>query len=33
MTVLHAVRKIESLIGTDNGLAAEIEVLKSQLQE
>jgi chromosomal replication initiator protein len=32
-TVLHAVRKIESLIGTDNGLAAEIEVLKSQLQE
>ena len=32
-TVLHAVRKIESLIGTDNSLAAEIEVLKSQLQE
>jgi chromosomal replication initiator protein len=32
-TVLHAVRKIESLIGTDNGLAAEIEVLKGQLQE
>jgi chromosomal replication initiator protein len=32
-TVLHAVRKIESLIGTDNALAAEIEVLKSQLQE
>jgi chromosomal replication initiator protein len=32
-TVLHAVRKIESLIGTDNGLAAEIEVLKTQLQE
>src|SRR5215467_11836170 len=32
-TVLHAVRKIESLIGVDNALAAEIEVLKSQLQE
>jgi chromosomal replication initiator protein len=32
-TVLHAVRKIESLIGTDNSLAAEIEVLKNQLQE
>jgi chromosomal replication initiator protein len=32
-TVLHAVRKIEGLIGTDNSLAAEIEVLKSQLQE
>jgi chromosomal replication initiator protein len=32
-TVLHAVRKIESLIGTDNGLAAEIEQLKGQLQE
>jgi len=32
-TVLHAVRKIEALIGTDNALAAEIEVLKSQLQE
>jgi chromosomal replication initiator protein len=32
-TVLHAVRKIESLIGMDNGLAAEIEVLKGQLQE
>jgi chromosomal replication initiator protein len=32
-TVLHAVRKIESLIGSDNSLAAEIEVLKSQLQE
>jgi chromosomal replication initiator protein len=31
-TVLHAVRKIESLIGTDNAVAAEIEVLKSQLQ-
>jgi chromosomal replication initiator protein len=32
-TVLHAVRKIEGLIGKDNTLAAEIEVLKSQLQE
>ena len=32
-TVLHAVRKIESLIGTDNVLATEIESLKSQLQE
>ena len=32
-TVLHAVRKIESLIGIDNALAAEIEALKSQLQE
>jgi chromosomal replication initiator protein len=32
-TVLHAVRKIEALIGTDTGLAAEIEALKSQLQE
>jgi chromosomal replication initiator protein len=32
-TVLHAVRKIESLIGIDNALAAEIETLKSQLQE
>jgi chromosomal replication initiator protein len=32
-TVLHAVRKIEGLIGTDNTLAAEIESLKSQLQE
>ena len=32
-TVLHAVRKIESLIGTDTALAAEIEALKSQLQE
>jgi chromosomal replication initiator protein len=31
-TVLHAVRKIESLIGTDNTLAAEIEALKGQLQ-
>ncbi len=32
-TVLHAVRKIEGLIGTDNSLAAEIESLKCQLQE
>ena len=32
-TVLHAVRKIESLIGNDNALAAEIEVLRGQLQE
>jgi chromosomal replication initiator protein len=32
-TVLHAVRKIESLIGVDSTLAGEIEALKSQLQE
>ena len=32
-TVLHAVRKIEGLIGTDTTLAVEIEVLKGQLQE
>jgi chromosomal replication initiator protein len=32
-TVLHAVRKIEGLIATDTTLAAEIEVLKGQLQE
>jgi chromosomal replication initiator protein len=32
-TVLHAVRKIESLIGNDNVLATEIESLKGQLQE
>ena len=32
-TVLHAVRKIEGLIGTDIALAAEIEALKGQLQE
>jgi chromosomal replication initiator protein len=32
-TVLHAVRKIEGLIGNDNVLATEIESLKSQLQE
>jgi chromosomal replication initiator protein len=32
-TVLHAVRKIESLVNTDNALAEEIELLKRQLQE
>ncbi len=32
-TVLHAVRKIEGLVGSDNALADEIEVLKRQLQE
>ena len=32
-TAPHAVRKIESPIGTGNSLAAEIEVLESQLQE
>ncbi len=32
-TVLHAVRKIEGLVGNDNALADEIEVLKRQLQE
>jgi chromosomal replication initiator protein len=32
-TVLHAVRKIESLVNTDSSLAEEIEVLKRQLQE
>jgi chromosomal replication initiator protein len=32
-TVLHAVRKIENLIGNDSGLADEIELLKRQLQE
>ena len=32
-TVLHAVRKIETLIGTDTALAADIETLKGQLQE
>jgi chromosomal replication initiator protein len=31
-TVLHAVRKIETLIGSDISLAAEIESLKGQLQ-
>jgi chromosomal replication initiator protein len=32
-TVLHAVRKIENLIGNDSALADEIELLKRQLQE
>ena len=32
-TVLHAVRKIEELVGNDAMLADEIEVLKRQLQE
>lgn len=32
-TVLHAVRKIESLVTTDKALAEEIEILKRQLQE
>ncbi|MGE3145253.1 MAG: chromosomal replication initiator protein DnaA [Pseudorhodoplanes sp.] len=32
-TVLHAVRKIEGLLGSDTSLAEEIEVLKRQLQE
>jgi len=32
-TVLHAVRKIEGLVGNDVALAEEIEVLKRQLQE
>ena len=32
-TVLHAVRKIEGLVGNDTALAEEIEVLKRQLQE
>jgi chromosomal replication initiator protein len=32
-TVLHAVRKIENLVGNDNGLADEIEILKRLLQE
>jgi len=32
-TVLHAVRKIENLVGNDSMLAEEIEVLKRQLQE
>jgi chromosomal replication initiator protein len=32
-TVLHAVRKIEGLVGNDVSLAEEIEVLKRQLQE
>ncbi len=32
-TVLHAVRKIEGLVGSDTALADEIELLKRQLQE
>ena len=32
-TVLHAVRKIENLVGNDTALADEIELLKRQLQE
>ena len=32
-TVLHAVRKIENLVGNDVGLAEEIEILKRLLQE
>src|SRR6202158_3028657 len=32
-TVLHAVRKIENLVGNDSTLAEEIESLKRQLQE
>ncbi|MGA7971358.1 MAG: chromosomal replication initiator protein DnaA [Pseudolabrys sp.] len=32
-TVLHAVRKIEGLVGNDVALAEEIEVLKRQLQD
>jgi chromosomal replication initiator protein len=32
-TVLHAVRKIENLVGNDTSLAEEIEGLKRQLQE
>jgi len=32
-TVLHAVRKIEGLVGNDAALADEIELLKRQLQE
>ena len=32
-TVLHAVRKIENLVGNDMGLAEEIELLKRLLQE
>jgi chromosomal replication initiator protein len=32
-TVLHAVRKIEGLVGNDLALAEEIELLKRQLQE
>ena len=32
-TVLHAVRKIESLVGRDVALSEEVESLKRQLQE
>jgi chromosomal replication initiator protein len=32
-TVLHAVRKIEGLVGSDVALADEVELLKHQLQE
>jgi chromosomal replication initiator protein len=32
-TVLHAVRKIEGLVGNDMALAEEMEILKRQLQE
>jgi chromosomal replication initiator protein len=32
-TVLHAVRKIEGLVGNDMALAEDIEILKRQLQE
>jgi chromosomal replication initiation ATPase DnaA len=32
-TVLHAVRKIEALVGNDNVLAEEVESLKRQLQD
>ena len=32
-TVLHAVRKIEALVGNDNALAEEVELLKRQLQD
>jgi chromosomal replication initiator protein len=32
-TVLHAVRKIEGLVGSDMALAEEVEILKRQLQE
>jgi chromosomal replication initiator protein len=32
-TVLHAVRKIETLVGSDSGLASEVELLKRLLQD
>jgi chromosomal replication initiator protein len=32
-TVLHAVRKIEALVGRDTALSEEVESLKRQLQE